>query len=363
MNPVNRSTQIEQWLAREQIRTAIFTLQRGIDRRDAGLMRSAFHADGSVHYGFFDGPADEFASIMSTPADQAGSVTMHRASNVWVAFDGDDAISESYVVAYSPGPEGHALIGGRYLDRHAQRNGAWRITERTYVLDWNINGVATGTLLNSYATPFTRGRADTRDTGGRFTRAWTENPPNAGDQPVQSDTHSPQQIHDAIARSQIRELIAAQARGVDRADTRLLRTLFHDDARVDIGEMYAGDPDGFCALMAETARNLTRMAHHVSNEWIDVRGSTAVAETYVMALATSPADDGDADTISGGRYLDRFEDRGEGWKFAARQFVLDWAIEQPSTDQRDEPGGMLEALTTRGTFFPDDPVYALWSRQ
>ncbi len=87
----------------------------------------------------------------------------------------------------------------------------------------------------------------------------------------------------------------------------------------------------------------------------------AVAESYVIAVSTAATDNGDQDTLSGGRYVDRYQRVDGSWKCSHRTFVADWIIEQPSTDQRDEPGGMYEALTTRGGLYPDDPIYAFWS--
>ena len=44
---------------------AIVRLQRGIDRHDLDLLRSAFHDDADVAYRFFDGSAAEFCQPLS----------------------------------------------------------------------------------------------------------------------------------------------------------------------------------------------------------------------------------------------------------------------------------------------------------
>ncbi len=164
----------------------------------------------------------------------------------------------------------------------------------------------------------------------------------------------------ALAKMEIHDLICAQARAVDRGDTSLLRSLWAPGATVDAGEFYTGDVPGFCDLMLETARDLRRMSHTVSNEWIQVDGDTAVAESYVIAIATADTDDGDQDTLTGGRYIDRYQRLNGAWKCSHRTFVADWIIEQPSTDQRDQPGTMYETLSTRGGLYPEDPIYSFW---
>ena len=48
------------------------TFQRGLDRRDASLMSSAFREEASVDYRVFDGPAEGFCDLMSRDINPAG---------------------------------------------------------------------------------------------------------------------------------------------------------------------------------------------------------------------------------------------------------------------------------------------------
>ena len=344
---------------------SIVRLQRGIDRHDLELLNSAFHDDADVAYGFFDGSAAEFCQIMAGGEADPQMVTMHRPANVWIELDGDSAKSESYVFVYSPSEGVQVLIGGRYLDRHERRDGVWRLTHRTYVLDWNINQPATGSGVPGYTAPYHLGEKGVGDPGARLLSDWctSDKLPQAGGGNMEISAELAAQAEVALAKMQIHDLICAQARGVDRGDAELLRSVWTADATVDIGDFYNGDADGFCALMMETAENLRRMAHTVNNEWIQVDGDSAVAESYVIAVSTTPGEDGseDQDAITGGRYLDRYRRVDGQWKCSHRSFVSDWVIEQPASDQRDEPGSMYETLTTRGGLFPNDPVYSFWN--
>ncbi len=51
---------------------------------------------------------------------------------------------------------------------------------------------------------------------------------------------------------------------------------------------------------------------------------TALAETHVTAYHRLVADDGDRDTVIGGRYLDRMDKRGAQWRIAQRTMLYDW---------------------------------------
>jgi hypothetical protein len=146
-----------------------------------------------------------------------------------------------------------------------------------------------------------------------------------------------------------------------------LASLWHEGAMVDVGGFFTGPATEYCDFVLDATSSLKRMYHSVANEWSRVDGDQAVAESYVIAFTTSApaassaeAAAGDVDEITGGRYLDRFERREGVWKFTNRSYVMDWTMRQPSTDQSDVPGSMYESLRTRGSAFPDDPVYALW---
>jgi len=73
--------------------------------------------------------------------------TQHAISNVLIALDGGKANVETYCRAYheTRADDGfqEMMVGGRYLDRFAQRDGEWRILHRQYVMDFNQNGPST----------------------------------------------------------------------------------------------------------------------------------------------------------------------------------------------------------------------------
>lgn len=329
---------------------------RGVDRADAGLLAGCYHDDATVDYRFFAGSAAEFAAILAG-AQKAAPVTLHRTAQMWIEADGDRARSESYVIAYASiageaGPASQHLICGRYLDRHERRDGGWRMSHRTYVLDTSVNwsgGTALPGLgpLDSQVPTGGHGAADPGI--ALLVQARARNT-GKGYQPM---THSQQAIDAVISRQQIADLTMAYCRGVDRADAELLESIFHEDSTVVSGA-YNGPGKAFATVICGVVQDAYEQTFHsIANQWIEVEGDGAVGETYVIAVSTGR--DG-TDTLTGGRYVDRFTRRAGRWAIAERTFVLDWLRAEPST--RDVSGPMYAALDLHGSRGRGDPVYA-----
>jgi hypothetical protein len=162
-----------------------------------------------------------------------------------------------------------------------------------------------------------------------------------------------------LSKQAIHELGMAYCRAVDRGDETLLRSLFHSDANIVSGVINGGIDEFAPAIVGLIRGHLKSSFHSVANEWVRVSGDTAVGESYVTAFTLAGEGPGAMQTISGGRYLDRYDRRDGTWKIAERVFVMDFNINQPSTAIFGE--GPYEHLTTRGGFKPDDPVFEFWN--
>lgn len=155
--------------AREAIRECIVRLARGEDRRDAGLISSAFWPDASTDYGVFQGSFPEYLGWVVPGADVITN-TQHVVGQTFIVVDGDTAKAESQVVSYHRvdmgAGERDTCIGGRYLDRFAQRGGEWRIAERTMLYDWFQDwGAAVDWSRGVMGQPFTDPRYPGRSKG------------------------------------------------------------------------------------------------------------------------------------------------------------------------------------------------------
>lgn len=345
--------------ARQAIANNLATHSRGVDRANLTVLSGAYHPDATVDYGFFSGPARDFAQIL-IGAQKAQPVTHHRTSNMWIKVEGSKARSESYVVAYleSPDPAGaiQRWIGGRYLDRLEQRDGQWRLAHRAYVMDWNINRPGTAAWADpgdDYTNFSPRGGHGAADPGNALLGASVAGfrQANGG---YMAGNIDEQLIDEVISRQALHDLNMAYARAADRGDAALMASLFHEDSTVVSGVFNGSGPDFAQFIIPFITSNLQRCFHSVANEWYQVRGDDAVGESYVIAWVTA----GGQDVLSAGRYIDAFQRRNGTWKFKSRAFVTDYTASHPTTHADD---GMYDALTTRGCFGREDPVYKFWS--
>ncbi|GAB4144813.1 MAG: hypothetical protein Tsb0016_14450 [Sphingomonadales bacterium] len=357
--------------AKQAIAQNLAVHSRGIDRADADLIASAYHADAQVDYGFFNGPAAELAQILGA-AQKGQPITLHRPSNLWIKLDGSDqARSEAYVIAYTETAADtgdgrmQRLIFGRYLDRHRYRDGAWRLSHRTYVLDANLNWPGCY-IPPAPAADFSRFQPTGGQGGGdpgnallALARASfrSSTQQEARMAPAQDQSQAAL-IDDVLSKQALHELLMAYCRGVDRTDADLLRSTFHPDAQVITGVFNGGAMEFVDFIVALVRDQLKYVFHSVANEWFEIRGDDALGESYAIALATVDGPDGPVDVLTGGRYIDRFARRDGAWKIASRSFVCDWTISQSSSVQMND--GMYAALSLHGKNSMEDPVYAHW---
>jgi hypothetical protein len=134
-------------LDKQAIHDVVLRYCRGVDRRDASLVRDCYWPDATDdHAGTFAGGRDEFVDwVMRVVSRFTG--TMHVIANHLVELDGGDgdgdvASSEAYGVAYHWGdppddPRRNFTTGFRYLDRFERRNREWRIGARAVALEWH----------------------------------------------------------------------------------------------------------------------------------------------------------------------------------------------------------------------------------
>ena len=136
------------------------------------------------------------------------------------------------------------------------------------------------------------------------------------------------------------ELVYTLARGIDRCDAALLRSVFHPDATDDHG-VFHGTAADFVDWVLPLLATMKRTQHFIGNVLVRVDGDRAAGESYFIAHHTLPqAEGGDLTMTAAGRYLDRFERRGGEWRIAHRRAVYDWQARTPATDgwNRAEPG-------------------------
>ena len=125
-----------------EITAALHRYCRGIDRMDAELIRSAYHADGFDDHGdLFRGGVEDYIGWVLPLLGARFASTMHTLSNITIEVAGDSAVVESYLIAYHVTADGGALriLGARYCDDFSRRPGVgWRIARRRLVPEWQV---------------------------------------------------------------------------------------------------------------------------------------------------------------------------------------------------------------------------------
>ena len=161
-------------------------------------------------------------------------------------------------------------------------------------------------------------------------------------------------IEKLIAKAEIEECLCRYARGVDRRDWPAVRAAFHDDAIDQHGE-FTGNADEFIAWVSRRHADVPFAMHFLGNSLVEFRSErVAAVETYFIAFQRR-----EADGASGiehqvfGRYVDRFEKRGDDvWRVARRQVVYDSTGSYPSTSHLRKLVGVLVRRDR------SDPIYA-----
>lgn len=144
----------------------VSTYSRAIDRRDFALLRSLYHDDAvEAHGEMFSGSPDGYVDFVRAALANY-SATAHYVVNTLFELDGDRAEGETYKINYhrTPGPDAREVItGSRSLDRFARRDGEWRFSGRSVVLDWARTQPADAAAYDDFAAGSPHGAAGVAD--------------------------------------------------------------------------------------------------------------------------------------------------------------------------------------------------------
>ena len=163
-------------------------------------------------------------------------------------------------------------------------------------------------------------------------------------------------LRELASREAIRHCIYLYCRGADRRDPVMMSSAYWPDA-VD-----HRNPKGIDAWI-EQAMNIVdsmeRLQHVISNILIELDGDQARCEAYYnvyqrIKLATQQWQD----VFLAGRFIDRFQRRGNEWRIIERTAAIDWF--------RVEEGQDPEGKGYRGRGYgggPNDPSFRLFPRE
>jgi hypothetical protein len=133
--------QLRDLIDRRDIYDLLVRLSSAIDRNDRGLMLECYFPGAVDDHGEFTGPVEQFVDWIGKLYRERVHAMAHHITNHRLERRGDQAAAETYVIVFLTGRpvDGRQvqMIGvGRYLDRLEKRDKAWRIAQRTALIDW-----------------------------------------------------------------------------------------------------------------------------------------------------------------------------------------------------------------------------------
>lgn len=129
-----------------------------------------------------------------------------------------------------------------------------------------------------------------------------------------------------LDKDAIRDVRARFALALDTRNWELFKTLFTDSVEVDFSSLGMArqtlSPDGVAEMFQRSFEHSQGTQQIYSNFLIDLDGDTATCSSYLLGHHFTPGFEGGDEVSLRGRYIDRFERTGEGWKIAASTFSL-----------------------------------------
>lgn len=128
-------------IAKEEIRELAQLYSRGVDRKDAALLRALYTRDGTDHHGdTFAGSAEDYVQFLERSFPYM-PYSGHHICNHLISVDGDEGEGEVYAIAYHIYPDGKGgmiedLMLVRYIDRYRKEDGRWRFAARLVTYDY-----------------------------------------------------------------------------------------------------------------------------------------------------------------------------------------------------------------------------------
>lgn len=132
--------QLQELLDKKACEELVMRYGRTQDWLDAKGLSSCFWADADIDFGFFKGKGSDWTTAVMQ-IEQAAIHRWHMCTSVLIQVDGSKASGECYGIAVSSnetedGLRMDTIFGGRYLDEFEKRDDEWRISKRSYILDW-----------------------------------------------------------------------------------------------------------------------------------------------------------------------------------------------------------------------------------
>jgi hypothetical protein len=130
-----------------------------------------------------------------------------------------------------------------------------------------------------------------------------------------------------LDRQDINDCLARMSRGIDRFDKAVFVSAFWEDAIVAAGPFVGSGEELFDWSSDFQGKAQTGHFHNTMNQTFDFDGDTAHVETYYFFVGMNRDD---TNILAGGRYIDRFEKRGDEWRLFRRNNAIEWSSIVPA---------------------------------
>jgi ketosteroid isomerase-like protein len=128
-------------IAKDEIRDLAMLYSRGVDRKDAALLRTLYTQDATdTHGDTFDGSAEEYIQFLERAFPHM-RYSGHHICNHLISVSGDAAEGEIYALAYHIIPDRNGgwledFMCVRYIDNYRKEDdGRWRFAKRVVSYD------------------------------------------------------------------------------------------------------------------------------------------------------------------------------------------------------------------------------------
>ncbi len=147
----------------------------------------------------------------------------------------------------------------------------------------------------------------------------------------------PLRLQAVVDKSEIADLLYRFARGLDRIDETILRSVCHPDATLDLGPgIFQGTTNDYIHWVIGVMNQVRSSHHMIANIQVQLDDDVALVESYCHTHFRLDKPTGREDVFMGSRYLDRMERRPSGpagvWKIVHRKQVLDWVRTEAVSD-------------------------------
>ena len=143
------------------------------------------------------------------------------------------------------------------------------------------------------------------------------------------------ELETLLAEAAITRLIGRYATTIDWMDWDRLPRIFAEDAEIDFGAMFKGDPARFRPFVAALESGYDRRMHMFGLPRIDAAADHARADCANVTHTRRKGAEAHEDTLIFGRYVFEAERRNGAWKLTRMTYYLNGmhGSQQPAADE------------------------------